>query len=1053
MAAALMGDSQQAERVTFRVLGMLEVLVRGRPVELSGAKPRALLTMLVLHPNQVISPDRLMEGLWGDRPPASAVNTLQGYVSQLRKSLRPATPTGGDQLIETRPPGYRLTIHPDAVDALRFERLLTEGRALLAAGEPGQAASLLEKALGMWRGPALADFSLEEFAQADIARLSELRVQALEEQLEAQLALGRHAESVGALRGLVDEHPLRERLWGQLIVALYRCGRQGEALRAFTQLRQRLREELGIDPSPALRALEEAVLLQQAGLDWSPPTTVQARPAQPPHNLPAPRSSFIGRDDELNQLEKSLEAARLVTVVGPGGVGKTRLGLEVARRLLGDHADGAWLVELGPIREPALVPRAMAQALGVVEESGRALVDTLARALIGKRLLVVLDNCEHLVCAAAALVDALLGAVAGLRVLATSREPLRVDGETVWRISTLDVPATDDLGPEALMGFDGPRLFVERAASSGGFVLGADNAAAVGQLCRRLDGIPLAIELAAARTPALGPAQMLGRLDDRFKVLRGGARVLARHQTLAAAIDWSHDMLGEPERILFRRLSVFAGGFTLEAAEAVCASDDLARSDVLESLVGLVDRSIVMTKESGGDMRYDLLETLRAYGAERLAEAGEEEMTQARHLGWAVQFAETYAESVRGAAVETWVGRMRAEHDNVERAFSHSLVYDTESALRLVAAVGLFWGGRGLLQEGRKWADAALAAAADPPAALQARALSRAGALASMQGDPSGWPKMERAAAALRGLGDKRFLAELAGFMAPEAMRKGDLGLARMICDEALAAARDVQIPHHVAWVLALIGQISQASGDFDDARRRMDEAIAILLGLGERRAVAQWTACLGQVALDVGDYATAQRLGDESLATQRELDDKRMMSRSLALLGHVSYLQGRLERAGDLYEEQRAVAQEAGLGAVAVDAQFGLGLVALRRGDLERARPLLLAAVLASVASEPISLPSRIEALGALVAREGQPTVALELFAAADFRRRSMRTPLAPARRALWEADIAASRAAITSGVFWSAWAQGESLTLEQIAALARVDFGDPRCTVSALG
>ena len=400
----------------FRILGLLEVADGPRSIELRGSKLRTLLAVLLLHVNEVVSADALMEALWGDLAPDSAANTLQGYVSQLRKAL-------GAGAILTRSPGYVLNVPAETIDAVRFERMLKEGQDALAGDDPAVAAGILADALELWRGQALADFAFDSLAQVDIARLEELRLVATEHLVEADLALGRHDELVGRLRSLVENHPLRERLWSQLVLALYRSGRQAEALRALAEVRRRLGEELGIEPGVGLRRLEEDVLLQRPHLDWRPPA---AAVVEVPSNLPPPRSSFVGRQTEVDELDKLLGSRQLLTVVGPGGVGKTRLALEVAGRVRSRFPDGVWVVELASLTDPSLVAVAVAQAVQVREQLGASPLAALARALTSRRLLLLLDNCEHLVGAAAGLADAVLEAAPSITILATSREPLRV---------------------------------------------------------------------------------------------------------------------------------------------------------------------------------------------------------------------------------------------------------------------------------------------------------------------------------------------------------------------------------------------------------------------------------------------------------------------------------------------------------------------------------------------------------------------------------------------------------------------------------------------------
>jgi predicted ATPase/DNA-binding SARP family transcriptional activator len=602
--------------VEFRILGLLEVVDGDRPAILPAAKAKMLLAMLVCRVNSVVSADELTEGLWGDSPPASAANTLQTYVSQLRKAL-------GASVIATRSPGYVLTVDPSQIDAVRFERLVDEGRRLLRT-DPSRADLVLEEALHLWRGPVLADFTFDSFASAEIARLEELRLVALEERMEAELALGRHDQLAGRLRRLVGEHPLRERFWSQLMVALYRSGRQAEALRTYGELRRTMRAELGIEPSPSLRRLEEAMVIQEPQLEWRPAEPVESAPPVP-SNLPLARSVFVGRESELADLKKTLERRGLVTLVGPPGVGKSRLASEAARQLLDENPDGVWLAELFAVNDESRVPEAVADAIGGGGAEPWSIAQ-LADHMRAQRALVVLDGCEHLVEPTAVLVDAMLRASSDLAVLVTSREPLRAEGETVMRLSPMPTPQRDDLPPFDLIEFDSVRLFVELSGLSESDLAAEGTAAVIARICRRLDGLPLAIELAAARTRSLSPRQLCDRLDDALRVLTSGSRSgPVHHRSLKAAVDWSYDWLPEPERALLRRLSVFPGQFRLEDAEALCVDAEMIASSTLELLCSLADRSLVSVTGQDGDALYRLQETLRRYAADRLKETEEEE--------------------------------------------------------------------------------------------------------------------------------------------------------------------------------------------------------------------------------------------------------------------------------------------------------------------------------------------------------------------------------------------------------------------------------------------
>jgi DNA-binding SARP family transcriptional activator len=543
--------------VEFRILGPLEVLRSGRPMRFGGPRERALLAILLIHAGEVVSADRLIDGLWGGTPPANPANALQVVVSRVRRAL-------ADEHLVTRRPGYLLAVDPDEdeLDTRTFGRLVQEAQQT-APEHASRRSTLLAQALGLWCGPALADFAFEDFARPEVARLEEARMRAVEMRTDAQLALGRHAELVQELAALVAGHGLRERLRCQLMLALYRSGRQGEALRVFQQGRRLLAEELGVDPGPELRDLHQRILLQAPDLDAAPPAGPDG--AAPRDNLPAPVTSFVGRDAELLEAKRLLAGSRLLTLTGPGGSGKTRLALETAGALLESFPDGVRLVRLEALSDPAEVPRSLAAgvglgeggSLGVSGESPRPLVDRLVDYLRGKELLIVVDNCEHLIEPCARVVGRVLRSAPGVRFLATSRERLAVDGEALLSVPPLGLPSAGERSLERLGRSEAVRLFVERAAAvRTAFVLDDESGPAVGRICRRLDGTPLALELAAAQVRILSPAQIAARLDDRLGLPGPGGRgALPRHRTLQAAVEWSYGLLTGPERELFARLS------------------------------------------------------------------------------------------------------------------------------------------------------------------------------------------------------------------------------------------------------------------------------------------------------------------------------------------------------------------------------------------------------------------------------------------------------------------------------------------------------------------
>jgi predicted ATPase/DNA-binding SARP family transcriptional activator len=633
--------------VDVRLLGTLEVFDdAGQAVTVSGAKLRALLAELALRPGQVVSADRLVDDLWGYDAPSKALNSLQVLVSKLRRAF----PHG---VVATRPPGYVLDVAPDSVDIVRFSHLSARGRAALVVGDADDAAATLKEALALWRGEALAEFAYDEFARAEATRLEEERMAVVEDRVEADLACGRHGQLVAELEVLVAEEPLRERRRGQLMLALYRSGRQAEALRQYQDARRALGDELGLEPGPELRHLEAAILANDPGLDLPDRVAPPVRRPRRRSRLPVPLTPTIGRERELSELRAKVEVNRLVTVVGPGGVGKTRLAIETARSFDETCESGAWFIELAPVSEANLVASITASLevpdLPGLGWSGGGGLDRLIDFLSAKEGLLVLDNCEHVIEEAARVVSSVLSACPELRVLVTSREILGVLGEQLW-------PAPP-LSPGAAVA-----LFADRAtAADPGFALGDDGKGVVAEICDRVDWFPLAIELAAARVRAFPLAQIAAGLDDRFRLLSDGPRTAeTRHHSLRAVVDWSYDLLFESERRLFERLSVFSGGCQIDAACAVCADEHLPAADIPDLLMRLVDKSVLVVDKSGQEARFSMLQTLAEYARDRLAAAGDETTVQDRQRHWFAQLAGRAMEAFKGQDQPGWIHSVEA---------------------------------------------------------------------------------------------------------------------------------------------------------------------------------------------------------------------------------------------------------------------------------------------------------------------------------------------------------------------------------------------------------
>jgi predicted ATPase/DNA-binding SARP family transcriptional activator len=684
-----------ASDLDFRVLGGIELVRHGQPVPIGGPKPRLALAVLAAHRGSVVSVDRLCDELWRSNPPADPPGVLQSHLSRLRRVLRP------EAEIIARPPGYVLHIPDDTIDAGRFELLYKRAS---ASSDPQTTVELLESALACWRGSPFEEFAEHDWARLEAMRLGELYLVAQEDLFEARLALGEHATLIGDLEALVAQHPLRECFWRQLIVALYRSGRSGEALRRAETFRIQVREELGLDPSPALRDLEARVLSNDPTLIQPPVAARRSVTRQ----LPAESTRLVGRAEELKPLAGLLQIDRLVTLTGPGGVGKTRLAMRLASDVWDDFDGEVFVVELAPVRDPSSTVAAIATAIDVQQRQHLSIEDTLVEYLRARRALLVLDNCEHLRGTIASLSGRLLSWCPDVTILATSREVLGLPGERVWRVWPLAIPDVGS-GPAKASEAPAARLFVERAiAARPGFALGPDNVADIIEVVRHLDGLPLALELAAARMRAMSPAALAERLSKGFDLLSGAQpSMIPRHRTVQDLVEWSHDLLAPDEQRLFARLCVFAGSFGLDAVEEVCAGEDLDISRVSLLLANLVDKSMVQLADE--DLpRYRLLETLREYGRDHLEE-DERDMVRGRHAAWYLKVAEQCAQSLAGPNEALAVKILDRDFDNLRAAHLLSIEHgDIDAALRLVAGLREY-SFRCMHAEVTSWADAAIA--------------------------------------------------------------------------------------------------------------------------------------------------------------------------------------------------------------------------------------------------------------------------------------------------------------------------------------------------------
>ncbi|MYS20889.1 Predicted ATPase, partial [Streptomyces sp. DvalAA-14] len=968
----------------YSVLGSTQVWDGDTPVPLGGGKLRALLTVLAVRAGEPVTPHVLIDEIWADTPPTDSGGALQALVARLRRTLGRDTITSG-------PGGYCLNTPRDTVDLHHFETLLRTGEAQLRTGTPAEAARTLGRALELWRGPALADLPDRPTAAA---RPEALRLSALRLRVEADLQLGRAADALPTLEEAVADHPLDEAFRAQLIRALRSAGRTADALVAYDDARTVLAETLGADPGPELRLLH-AELLQQ-----HEPPQPQAPVRKQNGNLRARLTSFVGRESELRDIAQDLAAGRLVTLTGPGGSGKTRLAQEAAEGAAEPYPDGVWLAELAPLDDPGAIPHAVLSALGrrdtlVLSTPGRdpmkpdaTAEDPTARLLehcAPRRLLLVLDNCEHLIAAAAHLTAELLAECPYVTVLATSREPLGVPGEVVRPV-------------EPLLPLPAHQLFAERAATvRPGSYDSAEDDAAIREICRRLDGLPLAIELAAARLRALSPRQIADRLDDRFRLLTSGSRtVLPRQQTLRAVVDWSWDLLDEPERATLCALSVFAGGCTLAAAEAVCGPD------ALETVATLVDKSLVVAVHGlPGGTRYRLLETIHEYAAERAAgPAGELAAAAGRHTAYYRDLVRETDPQLRGADQLRRLEELETELDNVRAALHRALeARDEADALAITLAMGWFWWLRNYQDEAAGWLRRVTELGGEPPAD---------------ESDPMYWPRFDlrllyffvisdhaseeqwssqesrdtaqQLVAAYRVGGPAA--ARFPGLLWPFSLYMlGGNDAARRHTDAVVANCR----VHGGDWELAAALMfrthiLVDSPGGIEAADVDWAELQELSAGLGDRWMRAQVHGANAEIATARGHYAKAYVEFEAAHRLGRELG---AVSEGAFLLGRMAELAHRSgddERAAELLDQAEEEAERYAVRDAQTYIRYLRAVLLLRRGESAGARELaeLAAGHIADGTPPPVFRVLLLALTARITAAEGDPSGALAGLAGA---------------------------------------------------------------------
>ena len=871
------------------MLGQIEAVYEGERLNLGGPRLQHLLCLLLLEPGRVVSSDRLIEEIWTGEPPDGAETTLRSYVSRLRSQLE-TIPIRGTAA------GYVIDVPAEAVDSRRFQVLIGEADESLKRGSARKAAQLAANALALWRGEPYTGLADDGALRADADRLEELRVHGLETSFDAELALGNAASLIDELERLVASYPFREKLWHSLMLALYLSGRQADALSAYQRARHKLDDELGLEPGRELQDLQAAILRHEV---------VVPQAVDGPHNLPADVSTFVGRASEIAEIEALLDRHRVVTLTGVGGVGKTRLALEVARRVGASLNEGSSFVDLALVTAADDVTRHTADAMRIREKPGADPDTQLIESLRGSEGLIVLDNCEHVVATVAPLVEKLLAGAPLMRVLATSRVPLGANGEADYSVPPLRIPATDAAADE-LRQSDSVALLLSRMVAPAREEIDDEALREAARICRDLDGLPLAIELAAARSKALSLADIAQRLDDRFRFLVSWRRLTpARHQTLRQAMDWSYELLSAEEQAFFAQLSVFAGGFTLEAAAAVAKRGAV---EVLDLTTRLVDASLVIADKQSSETRFRLLETVRQYAADRLAESAPAEDARERHEAYFRELAARAEPELGGEAQNEWFTRLDIDHDNLRAALSHAAESDdAEALLAFTVSLTRFWYVRGHLAEARQRLGNALAGESTVPAALRRRALTAAASVALLQGD---YPT------------------------------------AISWAEASLDAARETGEQRLVANGLSNLGAITMAGGQLDRAGDLLREAVPLARTAGDERILALALNNLADHALTTGDYAAAEPLFEESLALLLSRGDTANVARSLFNLGAVALRMDRVDAAEARFRESLERSNSAGDKEDICWSLLGLASVAARRREGERAAVLSGAAI-----------------------------------------------------------------------------------------------------------
>jgi predicted ATPase/DNA-binding SARP family transcriptional activator len=1064
----------------------MQVLVQGQPLpRMRSRKGLWLLALLTLRHDRPVERDWLAGTLWPDMDQSQAFANLRPIVSELRNGL-------GSQKERLQSPGrhtLRLELSDAEVDVLQFD----------SAIKSGQLADL-EQAIELYKGPLLEGCTEEwVFQERNARELSYL--QALQQLGETALEAGNYATASSYYQRVANLDPWSDAARQGWMEALSQSGDRNAALQVYREFVEFLRNDPYASPDEATTALYVRLRAEARGQSRPQAVEVTKPPAVVPTMtgyLPHPLTDLIGREEECLEVADRLRHSRLVTLTGMGGMGKTRLAIAVARGVVNEYADGVWLVALEGLTDAKQVLPQIASVLGLREEGGRSLLQNVTEHLRKKRLLLVLDNCEHLREASAQTAGHLLQECSGIKVLATSREVLGIMGEIAWAVPALAIPSpqlllqTQDTALQKAIDYESVQLFVERAQSvQKSFDLTSSNAAAVMEVCAQLEGIPLAIELAAARVKALTVEQIATRLGNHLELLTGGSRTaMSRQQTLRATLGWSYSLLGETERVLLERLSVFAGGWTLDAAESVCSGPPIEGGQVLDWLTSLADKSLVEFVAGETEGRYRLLEMVRQYGAEKLETAGEIGRVKARHRDYFLALAEEAEPELMGADQVVWLERLEAERANLRAALNWCRTEEdgAKTELRLAGALYRFWEMHGHYSEGRAYLVEALTReGASGRTNEHAKALNGAGRLGYYQGDHAvarslleeglalfrelgnrqgvAWSLndlgdivgsqgdgdtsqalYEESLALFRELDDPQGMASLLHHLGRAVREQGDYAQAQTLYEESLALFRELGNRQGIAWTLYHLGNVAATQRNYAAARSLLEEGLEVFQELGHRQGAAWSLKDMADIAGAQGDYAQAQTLYEESLTLFRELGNPQGMASLLHHLGRVVREQGDYAQAQTLYEESVALFQELGNQQGVGWALNSLGSVALEQGHYDLAQALYAEGIgILKELGDKLGTAESLEGLAAVRLAQSEPRQAVRLLGATHAVRESIGAPLPRIEQGRYDRQVEQARAAVNQDTFAAAWEEGRALTWEQAADYALEADTDP--------